>query len=95
MATSFGRGSVVGLTGLEPVTSSLSGKRSNRLSYRPVRRPAAPPSRVARCTRLPHRHPPQNGPQAGDGRRRSGRRQPHTGRYAARSSTRGRPVAAV
>src|SRR5690606_41451356 len=26
--------------GLEPVTSSLSGKRSNRLSYRPVRRPA-------------------------------------------------------
>src|SRR5690625_825834 len=26
----------VGLTGLEPVTSSLSGKRSNRLSYRPV-----------------------------------------------------------
>src|SRR5690606_31475853 len=25
----------VGLTGLEPVTSSLSGKRSNRLSYRP------------------------------------------------------------
>lgn len=28
----------VGLTGLEPVTSSLSGKRSNRLSYRPARR---------------------------------------------------------
>ena len=27
---------MVGLTGLEPVTSSLSGKRSNRLSYRPV-----------------------------------------------------------
>src|SRR5690606_13236485 len=26
---------LVGLTGLEPVTSSLSGKRSNRLSYRP------------------------------------------------------------
>ena len=28
-------GEPVGLTGLEPVTSSLSGKRSNRLSYRP------------------------------------------------------------
>src|SRR3954452_7154871 len=28
-------GRSVGLTGLEPVTSSLSGKRSNRLSYRP------------------------------------------------------------
>src|SRR5215472_4462847 len=26
----------VGLGGLEPPTSSLSGKRSNRLSYRPV-----------------------------------------------------------
>jgi hypothetical protein len=25
----------VGLSGLEPLTSSLSGKRSNRLSYRP------------------------------------------------------------
>ena len=25
----------VGLTGLEPVTSSLSGTRSNQLSYRP------------------------------------------------------------
>src|SRR3954453_754660 len=32
----FPHGSGVGLTGLEPVTSSLSGKRSNRLSYRPV-----------------------------------------------------------
>ena len=27
---------MVGLTGLEPVASSLSGKRSNRLSYRPL-----------------------------------------------------------
>ena len=27
---------MVGLTGLEPVTSALSGRRSNRLSYRPV-----------------------------------------------------------
>ena len=26
----------VGLTGLEPVTSALSGRRSNRLSYRPA-----------------------------------------------------------
>ena len=32
------RGAVlVGLRGLEPLTSSLSGKRSNRLSYRPGR----------------------------------------------------------
>src|SRR5689334_4374934 len=29
----------VGLDGLEPSTSSLSGKRSNRLSYRPPRHP--------------------------------------------------------
>lgn len=28
--------SLVGLTGLEPVTSSLSGTRSNQLSYRPI-----------------------------------------------------------
>ncbi len=26
----------MGLRGLEPLTSSLSGKRSNRLSYRPL-----------------------------------------------------------
>jgi hypothetical protein len=32
----------VGLTGLEPVTSSLSGKRSNRLSYRPGTGATAP-----------------------------------------------------
>lgn len=28
----------VGLTGLEPVTSALSGQRSNQLSYRPAAR---------------------------------------------------------
>ena len=33
----------VGLTGLEPVTSALSGRRSNRLSYRPKPRPAFRP----------------------------------------------------
>jgi hypothetical protein len=31
----FRRSRGVGLRGLEPLTSSLSGKRSNRLSYRP------------------------------------------------------------
>ncbi len=30
---------LVGLRGLEPRTSSLSGKRSNRLSYRPFSSP--------------------------------------------------------
>ena len=29
-------GSVVGLSGLEPPTSRLSGGRSNRLSYKPI-----------------------------------------------------------
>jgi hypothetical protein len=48
----------VGLSGLEPLTSSLSGKRSNRLSYRP---PAAPPG-VGRPERLPHT---RGGPQTG------------------------------
>ena len=50
------RTTVVGLTGLEPVASSLSGKRSNRLSYRPVTPSCggAPPRRA----RLPHRRDP-------------------------------------
>src|SRR5918995_2953038 len=34
-SVSAGQGLVVGLPGLEPGTSSLSGMRSNRLSYRP------------------------------------------------------------
>ncbi|CCH76146.1 hypothetical protein BN12_110002 [Nostocoides japonicum T1-X7] len=42
----------VGLTGLEPVTSSLSGKRSNRLSYRPAA--GIRPDEVT-----PLAHPPQ------------------------------------
>ena len=29
---------MVGVTGFEPVTSSLSGMRSNRLSYTPIRK---------------------------------------------------------
>src|SRR5699024_2312048 len=36
--TSSLRSGDVGLAGLEPATSSLSGKRSNRLSYRPQAR---------------------------------------------------------
>ena len=51
------RRELVGLTGLEPVTSSLSGKRSNRLSYRPVSDVVRRPTR-----RLPQREEPdQNG----------------------------------
>ena len=42
---------VVGLGGLEPPTSSLSGMRSNRLSYRP--RLAGAPGRGARPWRTP------------------------------------------
>ena len=42
----------VGLPGLEPGTSSLSGKRSNRLSYRPG--DTGPPP-VGRSETLPHR----------------------------------------
>lgn len=35
-----GPSSLVGLVGLEPTTSSLSGMRSDRLSYRPASQPA-------------------------------------------------------
>ncbi len=42
----------VGLRGLEPLTSSLSGKRSNRLSYRPA---SHRPGKPGRRERLPHR----------------------------------------
>jgi hypothetical protein len=48
----------VGLRGLEPLTSSLSGKRSNRLSYRPRARCL----RWHRRGRLPHE---ERGPQTG------------------------------
>ena len=55
------RESGVGLTGLEPVTSSLSGKRSNRLSYRP--------ECAARRSRLPQREgSAQTSGRAGQGR---------------------------
>src|ERR1700712_2351871 len=37
-----GRGHCVGLSGLEPETSSLSAKRSNRLSYSPECGPEGP-----------------------------------------------------
>src|SRR3954447_6491698 len=47
----------VGLRGLEPLTSSLSGKRSNRLSYRPQRGrlSQAQRSSSARTTSIPPR----------------------------------------
>jgi hypothetical protein len=45
------RGCGVGLPGLEPGTSSLSGKRSNRLSYRPGRDPIS----LTGLGRLQHR----------------------------------------
>ena len=53
-----GREAPVGLRGLEPLTSSLSGKRSNRLSYRPVRhiQRAKPPSHESQ-TRDARRYP--------------------------------------
>ena len=41
----------VGLSGLEPLTSALSGQRSNRLSYRPARGMCS----WARSSRLAHR----------------------------------------
>ena len=47
---------MVGLTGLEPVASSLSGKRSNRLSYRPVADPARPPAEGEPRTEATSRH---------------------------------------
>jgi hypothetical protein len=51
----------VGLRGLEPLTSSLSGKRSNRLSYRPggnTGRRDRQGTGVDRRSRLPHCGPP-------------------------------------
>ena len=59
---------VVGLRGLEPLTSSLSGKRSNRLSYRPFRhlqRVKPPESGATGARRMTLPHPVsslQNGP---------------------------------
>jgi hypothetical protein len=44
---------MVGLGGLEPPTSSLSGKRSNRLSYRP----GAAPGEANRRAGLGYRKP--------------------------------------
>ena len=41
----YGLGSMVGLSGLEPLTSRLSGVRSNQLSYRPTS-PAKSPGRA-------------------------------------------------
>ena len=55
----FPAGKLVGLGGLEPPTSRLSGARSSQLSYRPrglprrqtLQRPSFSKSRVASCTR--------------------------------------------
>src|SRR3954447_16662721 len=47
-------GKRVGLRGLEPLTSSLSGKRSNRLSYRPGEGCCGPALWPDRSVRLPH-----------------------------------------
>ena len=37
LAASLVRENVVGLNGLEPSTSRLSGARSNQLSYKPIK----------------------------------------------------------
>jgi hypothetical protein len=52
VGVAFGR---VGLSGLEPLTSALSGQRSNRLSYRPawVVPGAGTKGKVIRCLRWP------------------------------------------
>ena len=46
---------VVGVAGFEPVTSSLSGMRSNQLSYTPVSQTAF--RRTAACALAPSRRP--------------------------------------
>ena len=59
--------SQVGLSGLEPPTSRLSGVRSNRLSYKPeiIQQPPALPCRLQHSTigrlRLNHRVRDENG----------------------------------
>jgi hypothetical protein len=58
---SIGPLSWVGLSGLEPLTSSLSGKRSNRLSYRPG-------ANRRRRSRLPHRRAPSQTGQSSSAR---------------------------
>ena len=41
----------VGLSGLEPLTSALSGQRSNRLSYRPARVRSADEGTIGKASR--------------------------------------------
>ena len=40
--------------GLEPVTSAVTGRRSNQLSYRPIRAPRAPHYRTRASVRQQH-----------------------------------------
>ncbi len=64
---------MVGLSGVEPLTSPLSGVRSNQLSYRPMRRKfTGIPNDVKNCRRPGHRHPcygPRSPDDAGAGAR--------------------------
>ncbi len=56
-------GSHVGLGGLEPPTSSLSGKRSNRLSYRPATSLTAPTGANRMAPQLGKRTPRHRSPK--------------------------------
>lgn len=55
----------VGLRGLEPLTSSLSGKRSNRLSYRPVIQGSGSATSPVEITPAAVPHPNRGGAEAG------------------------------
>ena len=58
-------GSLVGLSGLEPLTSRLSGARSNHLSYRPPRLDSLPGASLDSLRSEPRGAGHESGPQIG------------------------------